>query len=665
MADTGSRIAPRKAQRSKHVEVPGFTPNTLSVQAELDGAPRANASWESGGLKVSAHRGRDGFWIVVRKPGHGGIALRSFPIMGEYRLSPLRRNEDGGVWKVETNTGTLTITLQLLDDGLLRIVSRLKPAQDLLVAFWPRDCYPLDNDDNPCKVNGRVEAGQRGLNAGFCYFHLDRPKFGSVFYMQNFSALNDFFAVTRTKPDGVVGGLWPELGYQPPAAPMANTPPRNPLTAGKEVVISDVLVSIRNSKSGGEFDSARDFVEMLAGIYPHLDKPKPANRDWLWRAEKTLNDLKTSPDVYEMHFGHKYLRPYVAAEVPDSMVQMTVVQALHSYQRARGTSEPFFSELAAGMDKFFDNELGTIRRYLPGVSRGKDADAVDAWYLYHPLMNLGRLALAGEAWADTLFRKSLAFAVKVARHFRYRWPISYKMTDLSVICQDRGDGLGQTDVGGMYAYVMLLAHELTGDGIYLKEAKAALKASEDMRFELVYQTNLTGWGLLACVKAWKLEGDTHYRDQAMVFLSGILHNCELWSSRLGWAKNYANFFGVTCLHDGPYMAAYEAFEVFAAFDEALVLASDDLPDAARLLMSEYCRYAFDVLWSFYPDALPPAALSETVRNGHIDRALSLPLEDIYGDGSPAGKIGQEVYGAGSAFILASHVLRSADDKKVG
>ena len=62
----------------------------------------------------------------------------------------------------------------------------------------------------------------------------------------------------------------------------------------------------------------------------------------------------------------------------------------------------------------------------------------------------------------------------------------------------------------------------------------------------------------------------------------------------------------------------------------------------------------DFTWYFYPDALPETAVAqEKIRNGHIDRKLSFPLEDLYGDGQPAGQVGQEIYGCGGAFIFAA------------
>jgi hypothetical protein len=87
----------------------------------------------------------------------------------------------------------------------------------------------------------------------------------------------------------------------------------------------------------------------------------------------------------------------------------------------------------------------------------------------------------------------------------------------------------------------------------------------------------------------------------------------------------------------------------------------ELEPAARMLISEYCKYALDRAWFYYPDALPQGLLATEIRNGHIDRALSFPLEDLYVDGQPAGQVGQEIYGAGAAFVFASRSFHRIDD----
>lgn len=646
-----------------HPDNPGFTSETVAVHRDFSEKLPVIETFHLGALTIEACPGRDTLWIVVRRPGQGAIALRTSPWPGPYKLKLLRRNEISALWENEASVGKWTIELELLEDAVLRLKVTLVPAYDLLLTFWPRDLFVLDNKDSPLGAHGQVEAAQRGVNGGICYFCFSEPNFGNVLYAQNFSVLNDFFRQTGTKPDGVVGGEWPELGYQPPTGPMANNPPIKPLKQGREVVVSDALLTFSKDCTQNEINSARKFIEMVATIYPYLNRHQPHYHDWLDRAKRTMKDLRAGGDVTIEHYGHTYLHPYVGAEYPDSMVQMTVLASLVEYERQWGMDNTLSKELAAGIGRFYDKKLKSIRRYLPNVGDDKNANAVDSWYLYHPLMNLARLAKAGNSQAEKIFRDSLDFAIRAARHFNYVWPIQYDITDFSVITEARSpDGLGQTDVGGIYAYVMVQAWEMTGDRQYLDEAKQALKTLEDERFELAYQTNLTAWGAVACLKLWLLDKTSHYLDQSLTFIASFVHNCELWDSKVGFAGKYTNFFGVTCLQDAPYMAAYECFEAFAAFDEYLRLGGEELLPAARLLVSEFRRYALDVTWFFYPDALPEEVVAkENIRNGHIDRNLSFPLEDLYGDGQPAGQVGQEIYGCGGAFIFACRAFEACGE----
>lgn len=642
----------------RDLAIPGFTPRTLDAVNQLTRRVAPIAKHKTGELAVDVLPGRDTLWVVVRRRGKGGIALKTARSAGEIKVTGAAR-EDGGEWRAQSESGVFKITLSILSDELMRLTVTLTPSSELLLPFWSRDLYPIDTDDNPTRAKGEVIAAQRGVNTGLCYFDVQKPAFGSVLYVQNLTALNDYFLTTGTTPDGVVGGEWPELGYQPPTAPLGHSSPRKPLPRGKELIISDAVIAFRDATGLSEVDSAIQFVEMLNDVYPHLDKPEAGHHDWHHRAMRTLRSLQKSPECLIEQYGQKYLHPYTETEYPDSMVQMSIISPLRTFETSFGKKMPLADALQEGMSRFYDKRLNSLRRYLPSVGKDKNKNAVDSWYLYHPLHNLGRLALAGDVEAKKLFLNSLEYGIKAAHHFDYTWPIQYDVRNFAVIDKSRNDsGLGQTDAGGLYAYVMIQAHRLTGEGRYLREAKTALRKLRDVRFELVYQTNLTAWGAAACVWLWLTEQDQSYRDQLHVFVAGFFHNCELWNSQIGHARHYPSFFGATCLHDAPYMSAYECYESFWAFDELLEHAGDKLPIPIRVLMLEYRRFSLDRAWYFYPDALPPEAIErEKVRNGRIDRRLSIPVEDIYGDGQNAGQVGQEIYGAGGAFIFAAFSTR--------
>lgn len=639
-----------------------FTADTLALMHDLQAKAFVCPARKAGSATLEARRGRNSLWLVVRLAKGASFALRT--AHGPERLDVKMVSSPGAVAAFEAvgDDMAFRVLAEAHGDQLLRIRTWLTPKAPLLIPFWPRDLYPLGPADDPTKAKGEVIAAQRGFNAPVVFFKMGQA--GAALYFQNLTALNPWFEATGTRPDGCVGGQWPELGYLPPAAPNAPSPPEKPLAAGREILLSDVFLALCPRSPKGEAAEASFFLEGLAAIYPHLERPQAQFRDWPHMARRTLSGLARSPKVSVTRYGHRYIRPYPAAEVPDSMVQLAVLLPIVDYGAWRGRPTPLAKALRAGVPKFFDPKLGLIRRFLPNVLEGteplakdKDANEVDSWYLYHPLGNLGRLALDGDGEARDLFLGSMDYAIKAARHFRYCWPVLFDVVSLKAKVSERKPGApGQSDVNGLYAYVMLQAHALTGEERFLAEAQKAIQATKGLGFELLYQTNITAWAVVACLKLWRLTGDPLYRDQSQMFFAGFFHNTVFWESQLGAAKNYQTFLGATCLHDAPYVAPYECFESFAAFREYLDLADGDLPDSLCVLLNEYCRYALSRAWSFYPSELPADVLSKENRNGQIDRELAFPLEDIYADGSPPGKVGQEIYGGGAAFVFTAHAF---------
>ena len=628
-------------------------------QACQGGSAKTIARFALGELSVDVRTTNDAIWALIRREGRGGVALRAAYIAGDFTCTTQEPQPGETVrLRVTSALGEHVIVFKAGGSELenLRVTVRLTPATALLVPFMPRDLYPLDAADDPLGAVGTVEAGQRGLNSGVLFFRLDEPAFGNVLYFQNLTAMNDYYRATKTSPDGAVGGIWPELGYLMPSPTQSGTPPTDALPAGVEVTLSDAILVFRHDTASDERESARRFLQMLGVAYQAIELPPVAYRDWPERAERTLRDLANAPEATIDHYGHRYVHPYTGAEYPDIMVQMSVVAAIHDWGRWNGAPHPLEAAFKAGLGKFYDPALESLRRYLPNVGDDKDADAVDSWYLYHPMLNLGILALDGDADAEALLMKSIDYGIRAAHHFDYRWPVQYDVKDFRVITPSAGaDGRGQTDVGGIYAWVMLQAFELTDDKRFLDEARNAIDAAMGLRFNVNYQANLTAWGAAACMRLWRITNRSVYVEQSYVYLASFFHNCAIWESELELAKHYSNFLGVTCLQDAPYMAIYECFDSFVAFERYLADSGPDIEPAARMLIAEYCKYALHRGWFYYPDALPPEAISPRQResNGHVDRALSFPLEDLYHDGQLAGQVGQEVYGAGAALVFAT------------
>lgn len=592
-------------------------------------------------------------WIVLRGDKGGGITLRA-PLFTA-SASVTRKRQKGLLiaWEADGELGRFTGELTGDKTGLAHFAYRVRftPAQTVQLPYLPRDLIPFGKGGDPLATRGTIEAKQRKLNTGLCYLQLERPKLGKLLYVQNLTALNPYFLATGTTPESVVGGEWPVLGYLAPTRP---GDPAAAIPAGQDTVLYDTHLVFRRKAEEDEAESAWQFLDMLGAIYRSLDKPLTVRRAWIERSRRTLRDLARSPKARKQHYDEVYFHPYTSAEYPDSMVQLTLASAIRDWGVWEGKAHPLSAEIRRGLGKFYDPRLKTMRRYLPDVGSDKNADAVDSWYLYHPLLNLSNLALAGDEEAKDLFLRTIDYGIRAAQHFQYKWPIQYDVTDFTVITPVApADNLGQTDVGGIYAWVMLQAFELTGEVRFLDEARNALETARGMRFDLNYQANLTAWGAAACIRLWRITNRKTYLALSYVYLASFFHNAQIWESQLGLARHYSNFMAVTCLQDAPYMALYECFDSYAAFERFLDLGGPDLIPSAKMLVSEYCRYALHRAWFYYPDALPKEALATEQRNGEIDRALSFPVEDLYPDGQPAGQVGQEIYGAGAAMVFAT------------
>jgi hypothetical protein len=638
------------------------SPYVLSLREELrDRSMKRIGRFNLGDLEAEVCRGRDAVWCIVRREGRGGLALRAAHIDGaDYRVRK-KVPEPGEAMRIDVESvlgrHELCFSTTEADLHRMRVTTKFTPAARMQIPYVPRDLYALDSNDDPARAEGKIEAAQRGTASGLVYFHFDEPDFGSVLYFQNLTALNPYFVVTGTKPDGVVGGDWPEMGFQLPTPQTQEVKDPGMLEADHEYVLSDAIVVVRDWAADNEQEMARQFLQMLGTAYKALDLPKVEYRDWAGRAERTLRDLETAEQARTIEYGDLYVMPYPDGEYPDVMIQLSVIQALHEYGMWLDKPVPLEAQLMKGVSRFYDPKVKTLRRYLPNVGekQGKDPDAVDSWYLYHPMLNLARLALRGNEEARDLLFKSIGYGIEAAHHFEYAWPIMYKIDDFSIITKSRGDErFGQTDVGGIYAYVMLQCFQLTGEDRFVQEAKAAIDKAKGLRFDLLYQANLTTWGAVACLRLWRITDDPSYLAQSYAYLAGFFHNAIMWQSRIGTAKDFDHFLGVICLHDAPYMAMYECFESFVAFEEYLAQAGPGLDPEVRMLISEYCRYTLHRAVYYYPDVLPKEDIQQgDHQSGVVNLKLSFPLEDLYPDGQLAGQVGQEIYGSGSAFAFAT------------
>ncbi len=594
-------------------------------------------------------------WIVVTQ-GKQILAFRTaFSPSGDLELLKSTETKDGVTVLLNAAIGSYKVVITFPENEdftQLHFQVALKPAGPLKVPFWPKDIiFPEARkaDNLPAEIYIR----QLGTRSGLIYLGLKQPKGGSVLYFQNLTAINSYFSDTQTSAADTVGSNWPEMGFSLPAAVQ-------PMKARKEYIISDAFVSFNSHLPKDQFEIAEQFINQLAGIYLLLPRPDTKYQPYIDIIKENLHDLQHNKACWCYANGHPYLNAYLCdyATPPEIMVQLAVLTPVMDYNEWSKDGDLLLVEqLLKGLPAFYDEKIGTVMRWLPALEHKLDKSEeqkvpkiMDSWYLHHPLLNLSRLALKGEDSAKKLFMDSLDYAIKVARHFKYEWPVFYNMETLEVIKAETEPGKkGEKDVAGIYAHVMLQAYELTGKKKYLSEAENAAKSLTVYGFDIFYQANNTAFSAGAMHRLWKETGKQLYRKLSQLFLANLFKNMALWSCEYGYGKNFPTFFSLFPLNDAPYIAVYEEQEAVAAVHAYLSTAGEEVTPAFSLLLAEFIRYAQHRLPYYYPPMLPEDMLSEEVKTGEIDPKLWIPLEDIQDGWEKSGSVGQEVYGAGLAF----------------
>lgn len=633
----------------------------LAVKKELD----FNGSTLLKKLKVSSlsieiHRCSDSIWMAASANEKDCVALRLCYHPGEITSVKV----SGNTINVKTPSGIFNIKMDFDEEKtILHYTTSIKPGENLKIPYYPRDVYPLNRKGKRITSEGNVYAQQRGPKGGFLFFSLTKPVSGTYLYMQDFTSLNKYFSYSKTSPENTVGGRWPEMGF---ALPSSNG---NYIPKGKEVIISDAYITYTEEIPSADTEAGKLFLNLLWNIYPRLRKPRTEYVDWIAYASRTVSSLQSKSAIRKIN-NRYYLNAYNAADYlpPESMVQLSIHVPAMEYEHWKRKKISVKEKIDNNISSFYNKDIKTIVKWLPGVSfNGRSSKEhshtkMDSWYLYHTLMNYGRLAQLGNKEARKLFIDSLGYAMKVARHFDYRWPVFYNVKTLEVIHEEPlPGGLAEVDIGGLYCRVMMLGYRMTKNEIYLEESKTAINKMKSLGFGRVYQTNTTLLGAAAMAELYNATADEHYLEMSILSIANVIFNAWLWECNYGYGKNYSTFFGLPPIHDAPYIACYEETESLGALLYYLTIIRNRLPESVIMLCSEYMRHLLYRGKYYFPYNLPENGISEKPKEGIINKKLTLPLEDINEGWKQSGQVGQEVYGAATSFVAVTCAYKNFKD----
>lgn len=635
--------------------------NGFSPWYHYNGHPAGGALWKrkTGEVEWEVRHADDSLWVIAAMRNLPVLALRAayFPGNG-FRMLQTDPGGNGFTLQAETSVGRFRVELSMPDPSaaMVRCLTRLTPAADLRVPFWPRDLMVLCVPGKTEALPGKVHVQQKGTRSGWLFGGIDATDPCAFLYFQNLTALNEYAQLTRTSLGDTVGGEWPELGMAlPPSVEKA-------LPGGREILIGDAWLQLHPELPGDENELAALFLEMTGKLYLHLPLPPTSYKPWRNVLAHTLRDLQVNCGCWYRAGGHPYLNAYLCDYdvAPEIMVQLAVLLPVMDYVEWTGEPLKIVDAIREGLPAFYDEKIRSVGRWLPAAidkldhsEEHKRPRVMDSWYLHHPLVNLARMVKKGNDDVRGLLIDSVEYAIRVAHHFRYEWPVFYHLDTLEVIKAETQPGKGgEHDVAGIYAHLMLLVHEITGDERYLEEAVAAGRALEKKGFHMFYQANVTAFGAKALLRLYLIRKEEIFRRLSITAIAGLIRNTGLWDCNYGHGQHLATFFVLYPLNDAPYAAVYEEQEVLASFHDYLKMAPEaGVPAHIVLLLGEFIRYMLHRAAFYYPPMIAREMLVDKPKTGEIEKETWIPVEDLQDGWQQSGTVGQEVYGAGLAFTI--------------
>jgi hypothetical protein len=200
---------------------------------------------------------------------------------------------------------------------------------------------------------------------------------------------------------------------------------------------------------------------------------------------------------------------------------------------------------------------------------------------------------------------------------------------------------------------MLQAYNLSEDKRYLEEAERAALRMRGSGLNLLYQTNNTLLSGVVLARLWRLTGKKKYRDLSIVCVANMIARVWMWDCDYGFAKHYTNFMGASPLHECEYVAAYEEAEAVGIAVQYLKTMGEAAPRGVRMLLAEYVKFLLDRGKNYFPENLPANVISDSPKEGKINRRLTVPLEDLSTGWKQAGQVGQEIYGSSVSFVACA------------
>lgn len=524
---------------------------------------------------------------------------------------------------------------------------------------------------------GQAQAGYpvvhyvgRGWSAPIAYISEGRHLHGSLLAFADLTPLNSYLQRVEADPVNVVSVTQEGLQFHIPGGTLV-------AAEGESFVLLDAWLQWRPAgnegqdsvaRQQGDDDAAQQMVMELATLYPLLHRPDAARIEpgvhnevgpgspgaespwWQEALSRLIPFLMNDPRNWTT--DGRFLQAYVGDRRNDAelITQLGVAVPLGALLQQGQLRDPLaqalYQRLTSHLEDFYDPALGvggSVTNNLAPAAR-----TWDTWYYLYPNIQLAALALQGDPQAVALAKRVEPTLLALGKGYGYRFPRGMDVTTPG----SPGDGTYEWDATGAFVYLMLQHYQLTGEPQFLAVARAAADQIRGKGFEYEYEAHMTAIGAAGLAWLYQLTGDRTYLDLSYVPLANLLVNSWWWESDYGYSRFYPTFLSVQPTPGNELIAAFESGLVWRYLTEFRERAGDALPALVNQFLDVYLAHNRDNLRFSLPAQLPGVAVASRSELGEIVPDAPVPLEDLPPGWRQAGRIGQELYGAGVVLELA-------------
>jgi len=413
-----------------------------------------------------------------------------------------------------------------------------------------------------------------------------------------------------------------------------------------------------------EQDAVSVLVDECLKLLPARQEWHPDATSWKEFSDGCANELLDENSCWSKVNGIEFLMAYYDAVSPAWHEAMEARNARISFYEAfdfcvtvwvlyplllleRNDKNAAYSALSSKL-------MGTVKDLINNWDKHKlyTSESMGTWQytsMLHDLFKVGEISNFTPA-IDRVIKEVEEILLPFSERVSYLFPLSFN----TITLKKAGNGENYA-IAGMFAHLMLLLYDYTGEDKYLNSAKSAINVLYNLPVNSILQESfLIPYGVQASLRLYSIYKDEKYLSIAKYLLSQNLRLAYWYNDKTKDTFNHYNLLGMFQACTPMLYPAFLENSMCLSMLSAIFRYMHPQKGILRL-------FNLGRINNFY---MFPKCLPEEF---HITKSLYVPYENLGTlEDDKMGYVGQEIYGSGGVFwfYMLWEAFASSDNKDI-